>query len=104
MMLMALVHSEMASLANSPERRSLTAPLAALGNKQPLKALKAPAAIQHHGFCEIFTLLLTTVHTVKSKVKISQNFVTFSEYMNFIIFTTFLYVIKIGSDMGAQII
>ena len=34
-------------------------------------------------FCEIFTLLLTIVHTVKSKVKISQNFVTFSEYMNF---------------------
>ena len=35
-------------------------------------------------FCEIFPLLLTTVHTVKSKGKISQNFVAFSEYMNFI--------------------
>ena len=34
-------------------------------------------------FCKTFTLLLTTVHTVKSKVKISQNFVAFSEYMNF---------------------
>ena len=34
-------------------------------------------------FCEIFTLLLTTVHAVKSKLKISQNFVAFSEYMNF---------------------
>ena len=34
-------------------------------------------------FCEIFPLLLTTVHTVKSNVKISQNFVAFSEYMNF---------------------
>ena len=34
-------------------------------------------------FCEIFPLLLTTVHTVKSKGKISPNFVTFSEYMNF---------------------
>ena len=34
-------------------------------------------------FCEIFTLLLTTVHIVKSKVKILQNFVAFSEYMNF---------------------
>ena len=34
-------------------------------------------------FCEIFPLLLTTVHTVKSKRKISQNFVAFSEYMNF---------------------
>ena len=34
-------------------------------------------------FCEIFPLLLTTVHTVKSKGKISQSFVAFSEYMNF---------------------
>ena len=36
-------------------------------------------------YCEIFTLLLTTVHTVKSKVKvkISQHFVAFSDYMNF---------------------
>ena len=32
---------------------------------------------------EIFTLLLTVLHTVKSKVKISKNFVAFSEYMNF---------------------
>ena len=38
-------------------------------------------------FCEIFTLLLTAVHTIKSKVKILQNFVAFSEYM---IFTTTL--------------
>ena len=35
-------------------------------------------------FREIFALLLTTVHTVKCKVKISQIFVAFSEYMNFI--------------------
>ena len=34
-------------------------------------------------FCEISTLLLTTVDTVKSKGEISQNFVPFSEYMNF---------------------
>ena len=34
-------------------------------------------------FCEIFPLLLTAVHTVKSKGKISQNFVAFLEYMNF---------------------
>ena len=34
-------------------------------------------------FCEIFPLLLTTVHTVKSNGKISQNFVAFSECMNF---------------------
>ena len=34
-------------------------------------------------FCEIFTLLLSYVVHVKSKVKISQNFVAFSEYMNF---------------------
>ena len=34
-------------------------------------------------FCEISTLLLSTVHTDKSKVEISQNFVAFSEYTNF---------------------
>ena len=36
-------------------------------------------------FCEISYLLLSTVHTNKSKVEISQNFVAFSEYMNFTI-------------------
>ena len=35
-------------------------------------------------FCEIFTLLLTIcMMMIESKVKISQNFVSFSEYMNF---------------------
>ena len=33
--------------------------------------------------CEIFPLLLTVCTVVKSKGKISQNFVAFSEYMNF---------------------
>ena len=32
-------------------------------------------------FCEISTLLLSTVHTDKSKVEILQNFVAFSEYI-----------------------
>ena len=35
-------------------------------------------------FSEIFPLLLTVCTVVKSKVMISQNFVAFSEYMNFI--------------------
>ena len=34
-------------------------------------------------FCEISTLLLSYVVPVKSKVEISQNFVAFSEYINF---------------------
>ena len=34
-------------------------------------------------FCEIFSLLLTVCTAVKSKEKISQNFVAFSEYENF---------------------
>ena len=33
--------------------------------------------------CEISTLLLSNVVPVKSKVEISQNFVAFSEFMNF---------------------
>ena len=36
-------------------------------------------------FCEISTLLLSYVVPVKSKVEILQNFVAFSEYMNFTI-------------------
>ena len=40
-------------------------------------------------FGRIFTLLLTVRTLVKNKVKISQNFVAFSEYMNFT---------KIGAD------
>ena len=34
-------------------------------------------------FCNFFPLLLTECTVVKSKVKISQNFVAFSEYMKF---------------------
>ena len=34
-------------------------------------------------FCEISTLLLSLCTVDKSKVEISQNFVAFSEYMNF---------------------
>ena len=34
-------------------------------------------------FYDIFTLLLSYVVSVKSKVKILQKFVAFSEYMNF---------------------
>ena len=34
-------------------------------------------------FCKIFTLRLPYIVSVKSKLKISQNFVAFSEYMNF---------------------
>ena len=34
-------------------------------------------------FCEIATVDLSYVVTVKSTVKISQNFVAFTEYMNF---------------------
>ena len=33
-------------------------------------------------FCEIFILLLSYVVPVKSKVKISQDYVAFSEYIN----------------------
>ena len=46
-------------------------------------------------FCEIFTLLLSYVVPVKSKVKISQNSVAFSEYMNFIGITVICRDIKL---------
>ena len=40
-------------------------------------------------FCEISTLLFSYVVPVKSKVEISQNFVAFSEYINFTMFVFF---------------
>ena len=35
-------------------------------------------------FCEISTIDLSYVMTAKSTVEISQNFVAFTEYMNFV--------------------
>ena len=49
-------------------------------NSHELKFIYSEKATK---FCEIFTLLLSYVVPVKSKVKISQTFVAFSEYMNF---------------------
>ena len=52
-------------------------------------------------FCEISTLLLSTVHTDKKKVDISQNFVAFSEYMNFIRY--YFFYIPIWNEIKVQI-
>ena len=46
-------------------------------------------------FCENFTLLLATVHTVKRKVKISQNFLAFSEYLKF----TWCYFVRLVQQL-----
>ena len=46
----------------------------------PIKFIYSEKATK---FCEISTLLLTVCTVVKSKVEILQNFVAFSEYMNF---------------------
>ena len=48
-----------------------------------IKSLKFMYSEKATKFCEISTLDLTTMHTVKYKVEILQNFVAFSEYMNF---------------------
>ena len=48
-----------------------------------LKKVKFIYSEKSTKFCEIFTLLLSYAVPVKSKVKISQNFVAFSENMNF---------------------
>ena len=47
-------------------------------------------------FCEIFPLLLTVCTVVKSKGTISQNFVAFSECMNFTIFLFMSFVTKVN--------
>ena len=52
--------------------------------QQAIETLKFVYSKKATKFCEISTLLLSTVHTDKIKVEISQNFVAFSEYLNFI--------------------
>ena len=47
---------------------------------KPIKFVYSEKATK---FCEIFTLILTGTTQDKNKVKISQNFVAFSEYRNF---------------------
>jgi hypothetical protein len=47
---------------------------------KPLMFIKSEKAAK---FCKISTLLLSYVVPVKIKEEISQNFVLFSEYMNF---------------------
>ena len=48
---------------------------------------------------KFFNLRLSTVHTDKSKLKISQNFVAFSEYfVNEMLFDLFRDLIKKGSN------
>ena len=51
-----------------------------LSNFGPLKFIYCEKATK---FCEISTVDLSYVVPVKSTVEISQNFVAFSEYMNF---------------------
>ena len=53
-------------------------------------------------FCEISTLLLSYVVPVKSKVEISQNFVAFSEYVNFAILTALQFVYHFIVDTFLQ--
>ena len=49
----------------------------------PIGFLKFTYSEKATKFCEIFPLFLTVCTVVKSKGKILQNFVVFSEYMNF---------------------
>ena len=51
-------------------------------------------------FCKISNLLLTTGYIVESKVEILQNFVDFSEYMNF---TYVIFTYCAGSMTHAQL-
>ena len=51
-------------------------------NRFMVKFMYSEKAIK---FCEIFTLLLPSVVRFKIKLRILQNFVAFSEYMNFIL-------------------
>ena len=50
-------------------------------------------------FCEIFTLLLFAVNTVKIKMKISQNFEAFSEYVTFTMTRAFGFQNLVGTSL-----
>ena len=52
-------------------------------SQNPVTNLKFKYSEKATNFCEISTVDLSYVVTVKSTVDISQNFVVFSEYMNF---------------------
>ena len=69
--------------------RKVTAP----ESRKTLRLIKFIYSEKATKFCEIFPLLLTTVHTVRSKGKILQNFVAFSEYINFITFFDIISII-----------
>ena len=58
------------------------APIDAIGLQSHIK-VKFIYSEKATKFCEIFTILLSYVMPIKSKVKILQDFVAFSEYMNF---------------------
>ena len=66
----------------------------AAGLTQKVSSLNAITASISYGsymatkFCEIFPLLLTVCTAVKSKGKISQSFVAFTECMNFNVILT----------------
>ena len=64
---------------------SLTTSVSGLGFPQFLKKayVKFIYSDNHTKFCKISTLLLTGTTQDKGKLEISQNFVAFSEYMNF---------------------
>ena len=63
-------------------------------------------------FCEISTVNLSHVVTIKSKEEVSQNFVAFSKYIWYMIFTwqqgtfwtSILWKINIGSTYGKRIV
>ena len=73
---------------------SLKTPLGAevTSRKKSNKVLKFIYSEKATKFC--LTLLLSYVVPVKSKVKILQNFVAFSEYMNFTTTTTALGILN----------
>ena len=77
-------------VGTSPTRSKSHVPLVFSGGP----AIKFMYSEKATKFCEIFPLLLTVCIVVKSTEKISQNFVAFSEYMNFNLSRDGFYVLK----------
>ena len=54
-------------------------------------------------FCEISTLLLSTIHTDKIKMKILQKILAFSEYMNFIQYKFYRQEVPFELEKGMRV-
>ena len=73
-------------------------------NRQIIIMIKFIYSEKATNVCEISTVYLTGTTQDKSTVEISQNFVAFSEYMNFIMINFYFYIAVLFLSMNKAIL